>query len=155
MGCSKRLSVLKIVWQFLTDLPITPRLWLGLNTQACYECYFKLKAINSTADKNGFLGLYLNVGNSEVQVTQVPQVDCTQPNLYIKQHIRLPSPLVRGRRRFPACLQSCSCTVHECLSCVDPFGLFHRSQSPANRKSPTQNTAAPSNPSGFHAQPST
>lgn len=153
MGCSKRLSVLKIVQQFLTNLPITLRLWLGSNTQA--ECYFKLKAINSTADKNGFLGLYLNVGSSEVQVAQVPQVDCTQPNLYIKQHTRLPSALIGGRRRFPACLQSCSCTVHERLSCVDLFGLFHRSQSLANRKSPTQNTAAPSNPSGFHAKPST
>lgn len=60
MGYSKRHSVLKTVWRFLTKLPIILRSWLGSNTQACYECYFKLKTVNSTADQSGFWGFSLS-----------------------------------------------------------------------------------------------
>lgn len=145
MGYSKRHSVLKTVWRFLTKLPIILRSWLDSNTQACYECYFKLKTIQQLTRAAFGDFLYLNLGSSEAEVAQVPQVACIQPNLYIKQRTRLPSPLIGGRRCFPACLQSCSIN----MSSVDLFGLIHRSWSPTNKKSRTQN------PSGFHAQPST
>lgn len=53
MGCRKRHSVLK-------SLAVSYKATHYTEAVACYECYFKLKTINSTADKSGFWGLSLS-----------------------------------------------------------------------------------------------